>query len=449
MRITLIAPSLYRRADGEKIGKGFSYPPMGLLVVAALTPPHHSVTLIDENTKAVDYDEEADLVGLSVTTPTAPRAYEIAARFRARGVKVVMGGIHPTVLPDEAAQFADAVVIGEAEGVWQRLLEDAERGRLKRFYKADSLPDPSLIPTPRYDLLPRNGYWVKSMIHTTRGCPFNCAFCSVTRFFGGTFRTRPVNAVIQEIRKLKSKFIGFVDDNIIGNRRYAYELFSALVRERIYWAGQASVNVVRDRKLLKLLRKSGCKGLFIGFESVSQESLKEAGKRQNRVREYKEAIKILHDHGITVEGAFIFGFDSDDESVFERTLEFCFSSGVDLVQFSILTPFPGTRLYDRLNSEGRILTRDWSRYNMSNVVFRPAKMSAERLYEGWLSAYRRFYGRWAIVRRLLSLRRRAPFALIPLLVLNLTYRRRLYKRDETPHSTPPLLDLPESVEVLK
>jgi radical SAM superfamily enzyme YgiQ (UPF0313 family) len=239
--------------------------------------------------------------------------------------------------------------------------------------------------------------------------------------------------VLEQIRLLKSKFIGFVDDNIVGNLKYAAELLKALIKEKIYWSAQASVNIVRNLPLLKLLRKSGCKGLFIGFESVSQKSLKEAGKSQNKAKEYKTAIRVLHDHGITVQGAFIFGFDSDDMSVFDETVDFCFDSKIDLVQFAMLTPFPGTRLYDRLEQEGRILTHDWSKYNMSNVVYQPSKMSPEELREGWEGAYRRFYGRLPILKRILGLGKRSILAALPLLVLNGTYRKRVYaKTPKTP-----------------
>jgi len=425
MRIKLIAPSIY---NGRKIGKGFLYPPMGLMTVAAVTPPEHQVGILDENVTEIDFDEDVDLVGISAMTATAPRAYEVAKRFRKRGVKVVLGGVHPSLVPSEAAEFADAVAIGEAEGTWRRILADAEKGGLERFYKSDSYPAASAIPAPRYDLLPRNTYWLKSMVQTTRGCPFNCNFCSVTRFFGGTFRSRPVRDVIRQVRSLGAKFVGFVDDNIVGDANYAGSLFKALARERVYWAGQASINVVRDRALLRLLRRSGCKGLFVGFESVSEASIREMGKSHNKVKEYKEAVKILHDHGITVEGAFIFGFDSDDESVFERTLQFCFDSGIDLVQFAILTPFPGTRLFRKLDREGRILTYDWSKYNMSNVVFRPRRMSPERLREGWLDAYRKFYGGWPMLKRLFKWGRRQIIAFWPLLVINRTYRKRVYEK---------------------
>ncbi len=427
MRIELIAPSLY---NGRGIGKGFLYPPMGLMTVAAITPLHHSVTITDENVTEIDFGKDVDLVGISVMTSIAPRAYEVAKRFMERGVKVVLGGIHPSLMPDEAAHYADAVAIGEAEGVWQRVLSSAENGDLGGLYKSDTYPAAASIPTPRYDLLQRKSYWVKNMVQTTRGCPFNCNFCTVTRFFGGTFRVRPIKDVIEQVRLLKSKFIGFIDDNIVGSIKYAGELFKALVKEKIYWAGQASVNVVRNLSLLKLLRKSGCKGLYIGFESVSENSLREAGKSHNRVKEYKEAIKILHDHGITVEGAFIFGFDSDDKSVFEQTVDFCFDSKIDLVQFALLTPFPGTRLFEKLDKENRILTYDWSKYNMSNVLFQPKQMSPGELYDGWLSAYRRFYGRLPILRRLLTLGRRTPLAVLPLLVLSHTYRKRVYAGEE-------------------
>ncbi len=425
MRIKLIAPSLY---NGRKIGKGFLYPPMGLMTVAAMTPPEHSVRIVDENVTQVDFSKEIDLVGISAMTSTAPRSYEIAKHYRDRGVKVVLGGIHPSLMPEEASEYADAVAIGEAEGTWPRILADAENGGLDPIYRSDVFPAASSIPCPRYDLLQRKSYWVKSMVQTTRGCPYNCNFCTVTRFFGGTFRARPVRNVIEQVRLLKSKFIGFVDDNIIGNLKYAAELLKALVKEKIYWSAQSSVNIVRNLSLLKLLRKSGCKGLFIGFESVSQKSLKEAGKSQNRAGEYKKAIKILHDHGITVQGAFIFGFDSDDHSVFDETVDFCFDSKIDLVQFAMLTPFPGTELFERLKREGRMLTYDWSKYNMSNVVYQPSQMSPDELREGWEGAYKRFYGRLPILKRILSLGKRSILASLPLLVLNGTYRKRVYAK---------------------
>lgn len=427
MRIELIAPSLY---NGRKIGKGFLYPPMGLMTVAAITPPEHSVNITDENVTQIDYSKDVDLVGISAMTSTAPRSYEIADLYRKHGVKVVMGGIHPSLMPEEASGHADAVAVGEAEGTWLRILADADNGGLDRIYRSDDFPPASTIPCPRYDLLQRKSYWVKSMVQTTRGCPHNCNFCTVTRFFGGTFRVRPIQNVIDQVRLLKSKFIGFVDDNIIGNLRYAAELLKALVKEKIYWSAQASVNIVRNLSLLKLLRKSGCKGLFIGFESVSQNSLKEAGKSQNKAREYKEAIRILHDHGITVQGAFIFGFDSDDCSVFDETVDFCFDSKIDLVQFAMLTPFPGTKLYDRLEQEGRMLTYDWSKYNMSNVVFQPKQMSPDELREGWERAYRRFYGRLPILKRILGLGKRSILAALPLLVLSGTYRKRVYAKTQ-------------------
>jgi radical SAM superfamily enzyme YgiQ (UPF0313 family) len=425
MRIELIAPSLY---NGRKIGKGFLYPPMGLMTVAAITPPEHTVNIVDENVTQIDFSRDVDLVGISAMTSTAPRSYRIAKHYRDRGVKVVIGGIHPSLMPEEACEHADAVAVGEAEGVWPRILADAGNGGLDQIYRSNTFPAASTIPCPRYDLLQRKSYWVKSMVQTTRGCPYNCNFCTVTRFFGGTFRARPIRNVIEQVRLLKSKFIGFVDDNIIGNFKYAAELLKALVREKIYWSAQASVNIVRNLSLLKLLRRSGCKGLFIGFESVSQNSLREAGKSQNKAGEYKKAIRILHDHGITVQGAFIFGFDSDDKSVFDETVDFCFDSKIDLVQFAMLTPFPGTELFDRLKRENRMLTYDWSKYNMSNVVYQPSQMSPDELREGWEGAYRRFYGRLPILKRILSLGKRSILASLPLLVLNGTYRKRVYAK---------------------
>lgn len=423
MKLKLITPARNDPRRPRLKGRAFRFPQIALTIIAALTPPEVEVSITDEEVENIDFEEEGDLVGITVMTATAPRAYEIADEFRRRGVKVVLGGMHPSALPHEAIQHADAVVIGEVEGCWHQVIEDFKRNRLQPFYSSPIRPSLEGLPFPRRDLLNKKAYLLINTVQTTRGCPFDCTFCSVTNFFGRSYRTRPVGEVMQEIRSLKSRFIGFLDDNIVGNVRYAKELFKALCNERIKWAGQSSLGIVDDPELLTLAQKSGCMGLFIGFESISTASLKEVGKRFLNVNKYREAIAKLHDHGIAVLGAFIFGMDSDSPDVFEQTLEFTLKSRLDLVQFAILTPFPGTSLFKRLEEENRIITKDWTKYDMGNVVFKPRLMTPEQLKEGASWAWRQFYSYKSILKRISTLGKRFFPLSLPLLIVNASYKK--------------------------
>ena len=376
MRLELISPTWQKAGHRKMKGKAFRVPQVALPIIAALTPRDIEISITDENVENIDFEKKLDLVGITTMTATAPRAYAIADQFRKRGVKVVIGGMHATALPQEVLGHADSVVVGEAEGSWQRLIEDLRRGKPEKLYSSPERHDLTNLPLPRRDLLRKKAYLVQNTLQTTRGCPFDCSFCSVSSFFGKTYRMRPVPEVIEEIRALKPKLVVFVDDNIVGNLPYAKKLFQALIAERIGWIGQASLNIVKDEELLKLAKKSGCRALFIGFETLSPSNLAEVGKKVNVVSRYKEAIKKLHDHGIGIEGAFIFGFDNDDKSVFERTVEFANRTKIELVQFGILTPFPGTFLYKKLESEGRIIERDWSKYDIETEVTTCEKRAA-------------------------------------------------------------------------
>jgi len=425
VQIELVSPARCEAHSGRINGKAFAFPSLALTMLAAMTPEEDEVHLSDENIEEIDFNRGADLVGITVMTSAAVRAYEIADRFRAQGSRVVLGGIHPSALPQEAAQHADAVVIGEGEGVWQQLLHDAKNSGLKKFYQSPTRPHLSQLPFPRREILNGKRYFVRATMQTTRGCPFDCSFCCVTKFFGRSFRTRPVRNVINEVRQLRSKFIGFLDDNIVGNIPYAKELLRHLAKENIFWVGQASINVAHDRALLRLLKRSGCKGLFIGFESICQDNLHEMKKRNNQSSRFSELTARLHDYGISVEGAFVFGFDHDDKSVFERTLEFIRRARIDTVQFTVLTPFPGTPVFEKLQAENRILTTDWSKYDCSHAVFKPTKMTPEELEEGVRDAYREFYDLPQIARRIADMGLRLPLQGIPMAILNLSYHRRL------------------------
>jgi radical SAM superfamily enzyme YgiQ (UPF0313 family) len=406
-KVLLIAPT----AASSLMGRDFFYrfPPVGLMKVAALTPPDWQATIADEKIETVDLAQEADLVGITAMTPTANRAYQIADHFRRRGIKVVMGGMHVSNLPEEALQHCDSVVIGEAELLWPRVLADAASNTLQRTYTHGE-GYPELVKQPRLDwetMRPKD-YLSVHFVETTRGCPHDCEFCSVTSRFGGRFRTRPLEEVETELRGLRSfeglltlkRCVFFLDDNIVSNRAYAKELFSRITDLNLNWFGQTSVNIVRDPEILRLAKQSGCAGVFIGFETLCDECLASVGKKFNRPADYLDVVQKIHDHGIGIDGSFVFGFDEDTEAAFDRTLEFVMRAKLEIAYFSILTPYPGTRLHTRLTAENRLLTRDWNYYDANHVVFRPKLMTPERLLEGYQYVLKEFYSLSSIFRRL-------------------------------------------------
>lgn len=397
MKLELIVPATQ---ENRRKRKKSIIPPLGLAMVAALTPPDIEVSLIDENVTTIDFQKEPDLVGITALTTTAQRAYEIADAFRAKGAKVVLGGIHPSMLPEEAGQHADAVVIGEAEGIWPGLIEDFKADRLQRRYQQNERPSMADLPLPRRDLFAKGAYLLKNTVSTTRGCPYSCSFCTVTTFFGQSYRCRPVEQVIGEVKSLgKTKLVIFVDDNIVGNPGYAKELFRALIPLKIKWVSQASVTIAKDDELLELAAASGCVDLFIGFESLSPASLAAVGKKINAVDEYEDVIKKIHSHGIGIHGFFIFGLDDDDADSYEQAVRFAQRMRLESAQFDILTPYPGTAVHESLDKAGRILSRDWSQYG-HDLMFEPKSMSRDMLQEGRAWAWREFYSLPSIWRRI-------------------------------------------------
>lgn len=401
------------------------FPPLALAALAAVTPPEVEVCIVDENVEGLNYETPVDLIGISTHTLTALRAYQIAQEFRSRGKTVVFGGPHASALPKEALKYANCVVIGEAESVWPKIIHDFQSHRLHKIYRPEKWIKLDRLPFPKRDLLKSNRYHVFNTIQSSRGCPFNCNFCTVTSFFGGTFRFRPVREVLAEIETLDGKYIIFVDDNIGANLKRAKEFFQGLIPYGKNWGGQATTTFAQNRSLVELAARSGCIGLFIGYESVSPDSLQEAGKSINIVEKYREGIKQLHDHGILVHGSFLFGFDHDAPDIFQRTVDFAMDARLDSAQFSILTPYPGTGLYRKLSKEGRIFTRDWSQYGLQ-PVFRPRRMSVEQLIEGTRWAMNTYYSTSSVMRRFFFTRHH------PLLrfLLNLGFktRRRDYLR---------------------
>lgn len=401
MEICLIAPAPGSATKPPHMGQAPLFPPLGLMTVAALTPEPHRVTIVDEALGLVDPDLSPDLIGLTATTAQAPRAYELADHFRAKGIPVVMGGMHASALPGEALLHADAVVVGEAEGLWPQVLDDAGRRGLKPLYQLADRVDAALIPPARRDLLDLSKYVAGNTLQASRGCPFACSFCTVTTFFGGTCRTRPIEQVIQEAVAMDGGPLLFVDDNIMGKPSYARELFARMGDLGRNFVAQASTTVARWPGLIQQAAKAGCRALFVGLESISQQRLAGLGKRFNVVSRYRELVQRLHDCGVSVIGSFMFGLDGDGPDVFDRTVEFALQARIDFAQFSIATPLPGTRLYADLSREGRIRGRDWGRYNGSHCVFEPIGMRADELESGLRRAYRRFYLSGTMARRLI------------------------------------------------
>lgn len=400
LKVKLIQP--YHPSNVRLFGKAYMSQ-LTLPIVAALTPSSIEVTIKDENVEPINFDNHVDLVGITALTPTATRAYEIADEYRRRGVTVVLGGIHPSLVPDEAIGHADAVLVGEAEGVWQEMLSDFQTGKLKKFYQSSEKPSLIDLPLPRRDLANNGAYVNIPKVETSRGCPFNCSFCSTTVFFGKKIRYRPVEDVVKELKAVKPKFVFFTDNNIVGNHKYAKELFRALIPLRIKWLSQGSLNFVRDEELLRLAQKSGCVGMLIGFESLSQEAIHGAGKAVvNRVEEYTKAIKKLHRHRIGTIGCFVFGFDEDDEGLFKRTAKFVKRYNVDTAQFTLLTPFPGTTLREQMEKEGRIFHNNWQKYDSTTLVFQPKIMPPKEFRKRFDWACWKVYSWPSIIIRLLK-----------------------------------------------
>ncbi|MFQ6067295.1 MAG: B12-binding domain-containing radical SAM protein [bacterium] len=353
-----------------------------LPVLASLTPSSIEVKITDERTESIDYESDADLIGLTFLTTDAYRAYRIADEFRKRGKFVVMGGPHASVLPGEVIRHADSVVIGEAEPVWKDLLQDFQKGSPRKFYQSNPVKMEDL-PLPRRNLVKCKGFTTIEMVETSRGCPFRCDFCYIPTLFGRSYRLRPIEDVIREIKTLKNRQLSFADDNLVGNPDYAKDLFKKLRPLRKKWFGNFSLARAGDTRLLELAAQSGCTRMALGFESVSQKSLDSVNKSFNKVKKYEEIIKKIHDQGITIIGYFMFGFDEDDLSIFPRTVEFIEKSSIERPIFFILTPIPRTRLHQRLLLEGRIIDANWSHGDGTHVMFRPKLMTVEELQEGY------------------------------------------------------------------
>lgn len=421
MKIVLISPKgpLYRHKGGI-FRKSLRYQPLTLPTLAALIPAELDVTLevYDEGVQEIPPDLDADLVGMTVLTGTSMRAYELADGFRARGMTVVLGGPHITLMPDEAQQHADAICVGYAEETWPELLRDFARGRLQRAYHQSSGFTLDKPVFPRRDIFDKSHFLTQAVFEATRSCAHDCEFCTAPAAWGRRQYQKPVNHVVEDIRRVGARRLIFIDLNLISDRAYARELFRALVPLNIQWFGLSTVLVAHDPELMELMARSGCKGLLLGLETVSDGSLRDAAKQFNASVEYKQLIADLHALGIAVQGCFVFGLDHDTRVVFDATTEFVIDAGIDLPRFALLTPFPGTPLHHRLAAEGRILSRDWELYDGQHVVFQPRNMSVRELVEGHERAWKQVYRGSAIARRLWKARNLRLLALSA----NLGYR---------------------------
>ncbi len=407
--------------------------PLGLLVLAGMTPPQWEITVIDENLRTPDYSAmpRPDLVGITAFTSQASRAYELAGEFRSRGVSVVMGGIHATMCAEEALRHVDSVVMGEAESIWPEVLDDARRGRLQRTYSGSHI-DLAKVPPARHDLL-AEGYAFGS-IQTTRGCPLSCSFCSVSAFNGTLYRHRPIASVIEELQAIREKWVLIVDDNLIGTNAShiarAKELFRAMISADLgkSWIGQVTINMADDEELLDLAVRAGCRGVFIGFESPSAAGLAEVGKMFNLLkgRDFKASVRRIHRHNILVAGSFIMGLDADMPGIGRRIARTASNYGVDVLNALFLTPLPGTRLWDQMKSQNRIAAADfpsdWRYYTLGFPTAHYKNFSWSAILEEMNRCDGKFYSRWGVLRRVAGsfLRRRRP---ILSLVSNMSYRR--------------------------
>ncbi|MBP7281174.1 MAG: B12-binding domain-containing radical SAM protein [Leptospiraceae bacterium] len=408
MKITLISPKgpLYKHKTGI-FRKDLRASPLTLTTLAALVPKelNAKIEIYDEGIEDLPPNLDSDLVGMTVITGSAPRSYELAKQFRSNGMKVVLGGPHVTLLPEEAMLHADAVVTGYAEETWPELLRDFSIGKLKSRYDMShsfSLERKENLPFARRDLLRKNSYKTTYTFEATRGCVHNCEFCVVPTAWGRKPYQKPVSHIIDDIRQLGAKRLLFYDLNLIANRAYAKELFTALIPLKVKWVGLATTLLGKDDELLELTARSGCKGMLLGFESIFPDTLKLNNKSFNDPEQYAEIIKKLQKVGIAINGTFVFGNDTDTKDSFDAVRDFVLTTGIDLPRFSILTPFPRTPLFQRLEKENRIIERDWSKYDGQHVVFAPKQMTADELMRGHEKVWKDVYSYKGIFKRVLQ-----------------------------------------------
>ena len=393
MKVKMILPALARPTFGPfRPLKYVLFPPLGLATLAGYLDDDDEVEIVNEHVEAVRLDDEPDLVAMTVYPPSARRAYEIADRYRARGVHVCLGGLHVTAVPDEAARHADTIFLGPGEEAWRQFLADFRAAAPGRVYRS-ARRDLTDVPPVRRDLIRRRDYLVPNTLVVTRGCPHRCDFCYNNSFFAGgrRFYTMAVDQALSEIDRLPGRHLYFLDDHLFGDERFASALFDGLRGMGRLWQAAATVRSVLRPGLLEKAAAAGLRSLFVGFETLDESNLRAVHKGQNLPGDYDRAVRRLHDHGVMVNGSFVFGLDADDDGVFGRTVDWAVRRGIETATFHVLTPYPGTALHERMASQGRILHRNWSLYDARHAVFRPARMTPAALEAGHRRAYRQFY----------------------------------------------------------
>jgi radical SAM superfamily enzyme YgiQ (UPF0313 family) len=436
MKLTIVHPCVGRRV-GEKYIRSWQMEPLAPAVLAGLTGPGVEITFHDDRMESIPYDEPTDLVAISVETYTARRAYQIASEYRKRGVPVVMGGFHATLVPEEVSDYAESILIGEAETLWPKLIEDFRNGRLRRVYRRAGRPSLDGLKLDR-SIFSGKRYLPIGLVEAGRGCQFRCEFCAIQSYFKSTQTRRPAQEIVEEVSRLNKKLVFFVDDNITSNIEEAKEFFRALIPLNIRWVSQASINVAHDEEFLRLIKASGCQGLLIGFESLNPQNLKRMHKGFNQMKGgYEVALANLRRHGIRLYVTFILGYDDDSVDTFEETLEFAMKHRFYMVAFNHLTPFPGTPLYRRLEDEGRLTYDKWwldPEYRYGMVPFEPRGMSAEEVRLRCIEARARFYSYPSMFKRSLDFEVNASdfFMWRNFFVINAMMRREVTQRKELP-----------------
>jgi radical SAM superfamily enzyme YgiQ (UPF0313 family) len=407
MRILLVYPTTIDHSGAPVKYRKAYIPPLSLAIIDRLTPKKHDVKIINDFVEEIDLTADFDLVGITALTAQAPRAYEIADAFRSRGKKVILGGVHPSLMPDEAGQHADSIVIGEVEDLWEEIIVDCENNRLRNIYKREAFPELDKLIIPKWDNINLNIYQRSSgprkmprmPIYTTRGCVYNCKYCSVSKFFGRSYRFKPIENVLREIDSTRADSFFFVDDNIICNVHFSEELFKALSHKNIRWYSQASTTILRNPHLIELAAKSGCKNLLFGMESINKENLKSINKGFNDPEAYRELLERLDKAGIRPWISLMFGLDQDDYHQLKKTIDFFVKMNIGYIVLWIVTPLPGTDLYDEMMRDGRIIETDWSKYDLNHVVYTPIHFTPKELYDKFWKCYLELYSGYNIFRR--------------------------------------------------
>jgi len=445
MKITLVRPSMHGRRTSDAMQ------PLAFAILRALTPPDIEVVVHDERVESIPLDEPTDLVGMTVETYTARRAFQLATAYRRRGIRVVMGGYHPTFLPDECAAFADAIVLGDAEGVWPRVIADAQRGQLRSRYQQHDYPSLANQPLADRSVFAGKRYAPVTLVQYARGCRFNCDFCSIHAFYGNSLRQRPVRDVCEEIERAGRKYVFFVDDNLFVDVPKAKELFAAVRTLGVNWFCQTSIDIARDRQLVALMAKSGCSSALFGFESLRTENLQQMRKGWNvKWQDFETSISVVRDAGIMIYGTFVHGYDHDTVQSFDDTVDFAIRHKFYLANFNPLTPTPRAPLYDRLAREGRLVHDRWwidPRYRYGDATFHPRGMTADELTAGCFRARMAFNAAGSIARRFCDPlgALRSPRNAVQFLLSNVISRREVRNKQGSPLGGPESLDMPESL----